>query len=105
MITASANYVLYEGSKVLYSELVSVVDYAYSGANQAFLCTITPATITAAGTSVLGSYTYLATKAAVDAKTGTGTNPSDKLGNQIDQVIADYLDAITENSAITFTVP
>lgn len=104
MITASGNYVLYEGSKLLYSELVLVVDYAYSNANQAFLCTITPATITAAGTSILGSYTRLATKAEVDAKAGTGTNPSDKLQNQIDQVTADYLDAITENSALTFTV-
>lgn len=51
-----------------------------------------------------GGHFILATKADVDAKTGTGTNPSDKLKNQIDQVVADYLDAITENSAVTFTV-
>ena len=104
MITADSNYGLYEGSELLYSALSIVVDYRYSAINDSFLVTIRPATVVASTTTPVDSFTISVTKTEVDSKTGTGTNPSDKLQNQIDQLVADYLDAITENSAITFTV-
>lgn len=103
-ITANANYVIFEGSKELYTAWSIVVTFRYHAVNDNFECDIIPATISADGTNPAGGHFILATKAAVDAKTGTGTNPSDKLKNQIDQVVADYLDAITDNSAVTFTV-
>jgi hypothetical protein len=104
MITASANYVLFEGSKTTYSALTIVCEYEFNPITQMFRVGIVPATITAGADLRYSNYPVELSKAAVDAKTGTGTNPSDKLGNQIDQVVADYLDAITENSAITFAV-
>lgn len=103
MITASTDFVLFEGSKTKFVCTSCVVDYKYNNLNQAYLCEIMPAVVSAT-TSYLGSQTYLAPKATVDAKTGTGTNPSDKLQNQIDQVVKDYLHSITENGAVTFTI-
>ena len=104
MITASANYVLYEGSKAVYSALTIVCEYQFNPITQMFQVGIVPATITAGADLRHANYPVEFSKADVDAETGTGTNPSDKLGNQIDQLVADYLDAVTENSAITFTV-
>ncbi len=104
MITASGNYVLYEGSKQAFTALTIVCEYRYNPQQETFLISIHPATATAGDTTRYGDHPIAVSKAAVDAETGTGTNPSDKLGNQIDQLVADYLDAITENSAITFTV-
>ena len=104
MITASANYVLYEGSKAVYSALTIVCEYQFNPITQMFQVGIVPATITAGSELRYANHPVEFSKASVDAETGTGTNPSDKLGNQIDQLVADYLDAITENSAITFTV-
>ena len=104
MITASANYVLYEGSKAVYSALTIVCEYQFNPITQRFQGGIVPATITAGADLRHANYPVEFSKADVDAETGTGTNPSDKLGNQIDQLVADYLDAVTENSAITFTV-
>jgi hypothetical protein len=103
MITASTDFVLYEGSKTKFVCTACMVDYKYNGISQTYLCEIMPAVVSTT-TSTLGSYTYLITKADVDAKTGTGTNPSDKLQNQIDQVIKDYLHGITENGSVTFTI-
>lgn len=104
MITASTDFYLITGASVKYTALSVLVDYTYSAVQQTYLCNVYPAIISAGGTTPAGSFTTLITKASVDAKTGSGTNPSDKLGNQIDQVIKDYLAAITENSAVTFTV-
>ena len=104
MITASGNYVMEEGAKLVYSELAMYVTFRYDPLMQDFLCEIKPTTVTASGSSVVKPYTKQITKASVDAKTGTGTNPSDKLSNQVDQVIADYLDGLTENAALSFTV-
>ena len=103
-ITANANYVIFEGSKELYSAWSVAVNFRYHAVNDNFECEITPVTVSASGTNPEGGHFVLFTKASVDAKTGTGTNPSDKLKNQIDQVVADYLDALTENAAVTFTV-
>jgi len=103
MITANTNYVLYEGSKQLFSALYVVVNYTYHASFQTYTCEIQPAVVSAVTTSY-GSHSMQITKAQVDAKTGSGTNPSDKLSNQVEQVVADYLDAITENLSVTFTV-
>lgn len=102
MITSDLPFVLYEGSKIKYSVVAAIVDFTYNPTQATYLCEIKPAVVSTT-TDFHGSYTTRITKAAVDAKTGTGTNPSDKLANQVDQVIKDYLRVITENSAVTFT--
>ncbi len=103
MIIADRAFALYEGSKTLSNVVAVIVDFRYNTTQATYLCEIQPAVV-AATTDFHGSYTYLITKAAVDAKTGTGTNPSDKLANQVDQVVLDYLDAITENAAVAFSI-
>lgn len=103
MITSDNDFALYEGSTTIYALTAIVVSFSYDSVQQTFLCEIYPAVV-AASTSVVASHAHRITKAAVDAKTGSGTNPSDKLSNQVDQVVKDYLAGITENSGVTFTV-
>lgn len=102
MITADSNYGLYDGSELLYSALSIVVDYRYSAINDSFLVTIRPATVVASTTTPVDSFTISVTKTEVDSKTGTGTNPSDKIRNQIEQVVVDYLEPI--NTGVGFTI-
>lgn len=103
MITATANYVLYEGSKQVFSALAIVCEYRYNPQQDTFLIGVHPAAVTAGDTSRYGDHTILATKADIDAETSSGTNPSDKLSYQIEEYVMAYLDAITENSAVNFS--
>lgn len=103
MITATANYVLFEGSKQVFSALNIICEYVYNPQQETFLVTVIPAPATAGDTTRYGSHTLMYTKAQVDAETPTGTNSSDRLLYQIEELIIDYLDAITENSAVNFT--
>ena len=103
MIISDRAFALYEGSKELVNVVATYVNFTYNPVQATYLCEIRPAVV-AATTTFHGSYTVLITKAAVDAKTGTGTNPSDKLANQVDQVVLDYLDAITENTSVAFSI-
>lgn len=101
MITANNPYVLYEGSEVTFSSTSLFVDFTYSNSHETYLCKII-ALGAAVNSPEIGSYTYLITKAQVDAKTGSGTETEAAL-EAVELVIIDYLDAITENSGVTFT--
>lgn len=43
-------------------------------------------------------------KATIDAKTGTGTGDTAKFFSAVNQCVKDWLEAITDNSAVTFTI-
>ena len=43
-------------------------------------------------------------KATVDAKTGTGTGATAKFFNAVNQCVKDWLEAISDNSTVTFTI-
>lgn len=100
MITATAAFYFYEGSKVAYNTNV-LVDYKVSQLSGVVTCDL-KAYASGATTEFSGSYTMTITKAEVDAKTGAGTYSSDEVLDQVEQVIIDYLDGVTENAAITF---
>lgn len=104
MITASANYVLFEGSEVRYASTSIRVDFEYNAQQETFRCKV-QAVGAAAAAPEIGSYGYILTKAQVDAKTGTGTETEAVL-KAVELCIIDILDAITENTTptnITFT--
>jgi hypothetical protein len=103
MITATANYVLYEGSKQVFSALSIICEYKYNPQQETFLITICPTNATAGDTTRFNEYSMLATKTHIDAETSSGTNPSDKLLYQVEEHVIQYLDAITENSAVNFS--
>lgn len=101
MISADAAFVFYEGSKVSHATNIQVI-FKYNPIQSTALCEL----IAYAGGSEVeqvGSYGLIITKAEISAKTGTGTDPIDKVLNQVEQVVIDYLDGITENSAVGFT--
>lgn len=102
MITANANYVLFEGSTVKYSSGAAIVDFSFNPQDSTFLVNIIPTT-SSPSAARYGGHTYATTKTTVDAQSSSGTNPSDKLLYQVEEVIITYLDAITENSAVTFS--
>lgn len=101
MITANATYVFFEGSEVKYGSTSIYVDFKYNNRSETYLCEL-QALGAAANAPNIGEYYTTVTKAAVDAKTGTGTETEAVL-EAVELVIIDYLDAITENSSVTFT--
>lgn len=104
MITANNPYVLFEGSEVKFQSTSLYVDFSYNNRSETYLCRLLPLGASAAAPE-LGSYTYATTKAAVDAKTGTGTE-TEAILEAVELVVIDYLDAITENTTptnVTFT--
>jgi len=101
MITADATFVFYEGSLVKYGTTIAV-EYKYSPITEVFTCELI-AYSAGADIAVSGNYLTTFTKAEIDAKTGAGTETSDKLLDEVELVVIDYLDGITENAAITFT--
>ena len=101
MITADTAFVFYEGSKVTYGTNIQV-QYKYDPIQETALCELI-AYSSGADIEQNGSYLISITKAEIDAKTGAGTNPSDKMLDQVEQVTIDHLEGITENSAVTFT--
>lgn len=101
-MTASGNYVLFEGSEVEYASTSITVDYSINRTTDIFILTIKAVGATA-GASEIGSYTYAVPLATIEAKSPTGTTSVDRVNNQVDQVVYDYLSAITENSGVTFT--
>ena len=50
------------------------------------------------------SFILVATKAEIDAFTGTGSTEIDQFYNCVLQFVKDYLEGITENSGVTFTI-
>jgi hypothetical protein len=101
MITADIAFYFYEGSKVAYETDIEV-EYKVNPSTGVVLCKLY-ATVSGSDTDVSGTYTMSTTLTDVDAETGTGTNPSDKILSQIEIIVVDYLEGITENASVTFS--
>lgn len=101
MITANADFVLFEGAKVSYIATSISVAFTYDPTPETFLCELRAATLSV-NVTYLGSHFILLTKAVVDAKTGSGTETEACL-DAVELAVIDYLDGITENAAVTFT--
>ncbi len=57
-----------------------------------------------ATTDIIAEFVVVFSKATVDAKTGTGTGDTAKFLNAVYQCVKDHLEAITDNSTVTFTL-
>lgn len=51
-----------------------------------------------------GSVSLTFTEAAVEAYTGSGTGEFSQFKNCVEQAVVDYLEGVTENSGIVFTI-
>ncbi len=101
MITTSDNYVLTEGSKVLYSGLRILSVPTVSD----LLGTVEIEARALFDTDSIANHVSLSfTEAEINAFTSSGTTDRDKFYNQCEQAVKDYLEGLTENSGATFTI-
>jgi len=54
--------------------------------------------------NIAGTHTIELTYATLNALTPSGADDVEKFYNLCEQAVVDYLEAITENSAVTFTI-
>lgn len=104
MITASANFVLTEGSQVKYATVSALVSFEHDVKYGVFRAKITPLSMSPLAPE-LGSETVVFTEAEVQAKdaSASGAYAYLKTLDCVELCVIDYLDAITENAGITFT--
>ncbi len=106
MITTDDITYLETGGKISYSEpvfLLLSVEFTSDGLGAALRYGLytNPFGVTS---EQFASMLYVTTRAAIDAKTASGTGDCDQFENVCDQVLEDYLSGVTENAAVTFTI-
>lgn len=55
-------------------------------------------------TDIVFETVVVISKATIDAKTGSGTGDTEKFFDAVNQCVKDYMEAIADNSAVTFTI-
>ncbi len=98
MITADASFYLRDNEYVTYTVEDIACVYRYDPLNELFLVDISPVYVSADEQRTINSAGIVLTKSAVDAKTPSGSDPSDELLYQIEECVIDYLDGLTSNT-------
>lgn len=105
MIQADDSFYLVTGSKTLYEDTTYIYSYAKIAYEESVV--YTDIFILSGADPNLG---YIALHeeridfSTISAFSETGTEQVDKFYNQLEQAVVAYLEAIAENSAITFTI-
>ena len=101
-ITSSGRVYLEAGALQSFSSPTVYIKPSYNPFLSQVTCRLS---ITAPSTTiVVAEITVVFDKSTVDAKTGTGTGDTDKFLNACHQCVKDWLEAIPDNSTVTFTV-
>jgi len=101
-ITSSGRVYLEAGALQSFASPTIYVSPAYNPILEQVACRLS---ITAPSTTiVVNEITVVFDKATVDAKTGTGTGDTAKFFSAVNQCVKDWLEAIADNSAVTFTI-
>ena len=93
-----------EATKKSFNQPDIYVSFSYNVRDESF--SVGAAVVKTGGTIEADTeevFYYAISKADVDLLTGTGTGDTEKLHNAIEQALIDILEAIAENSGITFT--
>lgn len=103
IITSVAAFVLEDGSEQYFDGSSIIVEPQYYPRASTYAVKLR---VVLSGSVDVGMVDYHLTipKADVDAKTGTGTGDTAKMLNAVEQVVVDYLEAITANASTTFTI-
>lgn len=106
MITASTRYTLIQDSKVLYTALdIHIIPAIHNDIEMVRIeVNSIGDSLSIAPNAVQGNVTLEFTYAEISAFTASGTDEVDQFFNQCEQVVVDYLEAIPENSSVTFTI-
>jgi len=105
MITADANFTLEHGSKIFFNALSTYVVPTVLEDDGVVRCELK--TIGVLGTvsgGFAGTHVLEFTFAEINAFMPSGADDVEKLYNICEQAVMDYLDTITENSAVTFAI-
>ncbi len=105
MIQADDSFYLVTGSKTLYEDTTYIYSYPKISYEEATVYTDIYVLLTSdpnAGYAALKEERF--DFATISAFSATGTEHVEKFYNQIEQAVVAYLEAITENSGITFTI-
>lgn len=95
-VTAEDSLVTYDNPKFI---LDSMVQSAYTDdVRLHFLI------ISGGSGSGSGEFSYLTTRTDLDAKTASGATTTAKFSNVCDQILKDFLESISDNSGVTFTI-
>lgn len=101
-ITGNACTYVEEGGMTCYDSPTIMVDASYRPLLLNFVVRLEFSD--GATTNPQGEFYMVVTRTAVDAKTGTGTGETNIWHNALLQVVKEYLEGITENAAVTFTI-
>ena len=105
MIEASTNYTLLQGSKMLLNALdmeVTPVIVDNLALVRLEINAITDTAVLAGGNA--WQHTIERTYTELNAFTASGSTQADKFFNQCEQAVVAYLEGITENASVTFTI-
>lgn len=103
-ILADNSYVLLEGSPVLFNDAVTRM-YIFAVADMKTDSTqINIQVWQAGGDNFYADHTVTFTEAELEAFTGSGTGEYPQFKSVVEQAAKDYLEGITENAAVTFTI-
>ena len=101
-ITSSGRVYLEAGALQSFASPTIYINPSYNPFLQQVSCRLS---ITAPSTTIVVSeITVVFDKATVDAKTGTGTGDTAKFFSACNQAVKDWLEAIADNSTVTFTI-
>lgn len=95
-VTADGSVVVYDNPKFLLDDIVQSI---YTDDVRLHY------TIISGGSgSGNGEFSYLTTRTTLDAKTASGATTTEKFENVCDQVLKQFLESLTDNSGVTFTI-
>lgn len=105
MITADANFTLETGTKIFFNALDTYVVPTVLEDDGIIRCELRTIGVGGSITGGLaGTHVVEFTFAQVNAFTPSGADDVEKFYNICEQAAMDYLDTITENSAVTFAI-
>lgn len=100
MITTGDQYILEEANKVVFDGLSMLCVPTILDEDD--LVNVDVRVLS--GTQVVGGILLPFTNTEIEAFTASGTTDRDKFFNQCEQAVVDYLENITGNSGVTFTI-
>lgn len=101
--TSAAPFVLEDGSEQKFDGSSIIVEPSYFTRASAYSVKLRVVNSGSIDVEMRDAYLQIS-KATVDTFTGTGTGDTAKMLNAVEQAVVDYLEAMPDNSGVTFTI-
>lgn len=90
------------GDIARYPDVTTIVNPTYNNLNGTVILRLS--VVLSGTTDASDVFTYATTKVVIDTYTGTGTGDTAKFHNACLQAVKAYLESLTENTGVTFTI-